>query len=330
MREVTIIVVTYKAPESLAKCLRAVLRHTHDVPYRVVVMDNGPRGRLGGIRRIFEREPRIVFHSMHGNIGKAAAINRAVKEFPSEWYLTLDDDAIVAEGWLSDLLKAARRGGPKTAIVGCRLLQPDGRLYAAEMIYWESTLAHQERDLGLRDYERFCESVCGACMLIRGCVFKSIRFHEPLRQHFDDGDFCLQARSHGWRVLYCGTTAVVHRHLDRGDARKLDGARRMMERRWGVPLFADSHPIDRLYALIWRADIKRDWGAVVAAADKLRRIDPAPAYAWFWSGVALLHLRKPKRAVKILRAALSEPYLSDSFRAKIELMTALAIRQASE
>ena len=330
MKEVTIVVVTYDAPDSLRECLRAVLRHTSGVPYRVVVMDNGPRGRLRKIRRAFAGEPKIVFEPPLANIGKAAAINLAVAKYPSEWYMTLDDDAIVAKGWLADLLKAARRGGPRTGIVGCRLLQPDGRLYAAEMIYWESTLAYQERDLGLRDYERFCESVCGACMLIRGSVFQTSRFHEPLRQHFDDGDFCLQARSRGWRVLYCGTTAVVHRHLDRGDARKLDGARRMMERRWGVPLFKDSHPIDRLYAGVWRANLKRDWNAVVAAAERLRRVDPAPAYAMFWLGAALLHLRKPKRASGLLRAALREKYLSDSFRAKIELMSALALRRAGE
>ncbi len=324
MNPVTIVIPTYAAPQALADCLRAVLTRTAPVPFRAVIMDNGPQGALRAVQRALGREPRATFHRLAGNLGKAAAINRAVELFPSPWYAILDDDTVIARGWLSKLLSAAGKGRPRTAIVGCRLLLPDRRIYSAEMISWLGGVGYKERDLGQRSYERFCDAVCGACMLVRGEALSTIRFDEGLAQEYEDGDFCLKAREAGWKVFYAGSVCAVHGNLFRRTTRRLERARDEIRRRWALPVFPDSHPIDLLRVAILRGQAACDWTAVARDSRRLTSIDPAPAAAWWRLGMALLNLRRPQAASSAFSRALGYRYLSEELRTSVELALALS------
>src|SRR5579883_2867439 len=170
-RPVSVVVVTRDAKDSLRRCLEAIGRRTADAAHRLVVVDNGSRdGTARFLKRFAARTGALVIR--HGrNLGKAAALNDAVRRAPAPWYAFVDDDAVVPEGWLGRLLDAARRR-PAPAILGCRIVRPGGRIHSAELLFWMDGHGGGERDLGQRDYVRYCDAVAGTCLLVRADVFE--------------------------------------------------------------------------------------------------------------------------------------------------------------
>jgi GT2 family glycosyltransferase len=314
---VRIVVVTHKALPALKRCLASVEKWTKDVPYSLHVIDSGSNDGTSAYLRSLARAGKAAVHSFRGNLGKAAAINFAVDfdKGASPWYVVLDDDAEARPGWLSGLMKAARRH-PSASIIGCRSVDQAGRVFSAEMFSWFYGIGYGEKDLGQRGYTRFCDSVAGVCMLIRGDVFRRIRFWDELKQPCEDSDFCLRARKLGLRVLYCGAVEVRHAHLRRhGRFGARNTAR--MRAKWGLPLFPDSHALDACYTGVWKKTHAGDWKGVLALCRRLTRLDPVPAYAWGLAGLSLLNLGRKAQARKAFEKALAQKHYKKAFTAQI-------------
>lgn len=306
--------VSHDAPGALRRCVESVRRGTADVAHRLHVVDDASGRDTRACLRALAGSGRADVTLLPRNVGKAAAINRAVAQdgARADWYAVLDDDAQVPPGWLSGLLDAARRN-PSASVLGCRVSSPDGLIYCAEMFSWFSGVGTGERDLGQRGYTRFCDAVAGVCLLIRGDALRELRFWEPLRQLFEDADFCYSARRSGRRVLYCGEVAVRHEHLARNRALKARNAP-LMRAKWGVRPFADSHPLDRSYHRVRAGARDRDWEGVLRECRRLRRIDPVPAYAWSLAGRCHVELGRPSRARAAFERALTDRWTRRGFR----------------
>ncbi len=314
---VSIIVVTRNALASLRRCLDSIRSGTRGLPCRVTIVDNAS---TDGTRQFLRSQPRrmapLVLLNPR-NLGKAAAINRAASQAPADWYAVLDDDAVVPRGWLSMLLAAAHRFAPAPSLVGCRSVYPDGRICCAEMMSWHESIGTMERDLGQRNYVRLCDSVSGICTLVEGRALRSLRFDESLFP-FEDGDFCMRARSRGLSVLYYGPLAVKHEGLKRVAPGGPSPYRRLLAK-WGYPEFVDSHPVDRAYARAMTAIRGQALGELLRACRLLRGRDPASWHAYWWAATALTRLGRPRAARLQLRRMARQPHLSPLVRARGEL-----------
>ncbi len=317
--EVAVIVVTHNALASLKQCL-ASIQHNTRVIHRLIVVDNGSKDGTGRFlcRYVGKRNNAHVI-GFSRNIGKAAALNAAVRQFPSAWYALLDDDTEVPEAWLARLLKAAAYVHPKPDIVGCRTVYPDGRICGAEMFSWRAAHGREEKDLGQRSYTRLCDGVTGTCMLVRGKLFGAIRFKEALHQQYEDGDFCLQARRRGARILYCGSIAVRHKRLFRTNDAELSRNYALMTRKWGNPIFSDSFALDQAYALAWKCLRARQWRDLLHACRWLETLDPAPTYVYWWRAISLSRLGRHREALLSQERALNIDYLPRLLRIRLEL-----------
>ena len=82
-------------------------------------------------------------------------------------------------------------------------------------------------------------------MLTRRDVFLQLGgFDDQLRVAYNDVDYCLRLRQHGWRVLFAPLAELYHREGgSRGDDRRgehrFDAEIRHMQERWGDLLLAD-------------------------------------------------------------------------------------------
>jgi GT2 family glycosyltransferase len=87
---------------------------------------------------------------------------------------------------------------PKVAIVGPRLLQPDGAL---------------QRDIsatGLSPNRRVA-MVQGACLLLRRSLLQQVGLlDERFFLYFEETDLCKRAADRGWEVHYVGEAAAIH------------------------------------------------------------------------------------------------------------------------
>ena len=216
---VSCVVVTYDALPWIERCLESV----SGTP--TVVVDNGSsdgtvelvRGRFPGVR-VVEAE----------NRGLCAGWNRGLEATGTELVLLLNADAWLVEDALTQLVAAADRH-PRAAVVGPRLLNPDGSLQrsvrgfptlwrlATEYLYLRK-LAPRSRALNAfygagfdHESERPVEWVMGACMLVRRKTVAEVgQFDEEFFLFSEEVEWMRRATDRGWSVVFTPAARCVH------------------------------------------------------------------------------------------------------------------------
>src|ERR671934_2389656 len=118
MADVSVVVVTYNALPWLERCLESVR------PYETIVVDHGSTdGTLELVRRRFPQARLIE----EGNTGLGAGSNTGMRVASGDYFLLLNSDAWAVGDAVERLVKFAKEH-PEAAVVGPKLLNPDGSL----------------------------------------------------------------------------------------------------------------------------------------------------------------------------------------------------------
>jgi hypothetical protein len=217
--DVAAVVVTFDALPWIESCLASV----QGVP--AVVVDNASRdGTVGFVR---ERFPDV--HVVESeNRGLAAGWNLGIRETRSRYVLLLNADAWLVDDALARLVEFAD-SRPRAAIVGPRLLNPDGTLQcsvrgfptlwrlATEYLFLRK-LAPRSRALNAfyaggfaHDQVREAEFLMGACMLVRREAIAEVG---PLDEDYflfsEETDWCFRFHRAGWQVVFFPGAECVH------------------------------------------------------------------------------------------------------------------------
>jgi N-acetylglucosaminyl-diphospho-decaprenol L-rhamnosyltransferase len=216
---VACVVVTYDAEPWIERCLASV------GGTETVVVDNGSSdGTVDAVRSTFPGV-RVIEAE---NRGLAAGWNRGIAETDSEHVLILNADAWLVEDALGRLLETAD-SHPRAALIGPRLLNPDGTLQrsvrgyptlwrlATEYLYLRK-LVPRSRALNAfygagfdHASEREVEWVMGACMLVRRSAFDEVGpFDERYFLFSEEVDWMRRAADRGWSVVFTPRARCVH------------------------------------------------------------------------------------------------------------------------
>jgi N-acetylglucosaminyl-diphospho-decaprenol L-rhamnosyltransferase len=219
---VTVIVITFSPGDSLETCLRS-LRHAIDVPYEVLIVDNGSTD--GAPQRAATRYgARLIEVGRNSGYGTAANIGAAESSAP--WLLVINPDTEFVPGSLTRLLAASQRWSD-AGVLGPALLTGEGELYpSARAIpslttgighalcvrWWPSnpwTTAYRRE--GRLPVEGPADWLSGACMLFRSEAFARVGgFDERYFMYFEDLDVCERLTSAGWMNVYVPSAVVRH------------------------------------------------------------------------------------------------------------------------
>jgi GT2 family glycosyltransferase len=217
--DVSVVVVTLNALPYLERCLESVRG------YETVVVDHGSTdGTLELVRDRFP-EARLVEQE---NLGLAAGWNRGMREGSGRWFLILNADAWVVDDAVERLAEFAD-AHPRAAVVGPRLVNPDGTLQRSVRgfptvwrlvteYFFLRKLAPRTRALNAFYAARFdhasvreAEFLMGACMLVRRDAVDAVG---PLDEDFflfsEETDWHFRFRAAGWQVLFFPGAEVVH------------------------------------------------------------------------------------------------------------------------
>jgi N-acetylglucosaminyl-diphospho-decaprenol L-rhamnosyltransferase len=257
MADVSVVVVTYNALPLLERSLESVQGH------ETIVVDHGSTD--GTVELVRERFPDVRVIEQE-NLGFGAGNNTGMRAAGGDYFLLLNADAWVLGDAVERLVEFAERE-PRAAVVGPKLLNPDGTLQRSVRGY-PSTWRIATEYLFLRklaprsrlfndfygagfDHEsvREAEFLGGACLLVRREAFEQVGgFDEDFFMMSEEVDWCYRFRQAGWKVLFYPGAEVVHvltssanpamfRHLVRGHlrflakhrgAREAERARRLM------------------------------------------------------------------------------------------------------
>jgi GT2 family glycosyltransferase len=276
MKPVTIIILAWNRWALTRRLLDSIARFTELANVRVVVVDNGSTDETP--RELPKYEwVRVIRHDR--NLGFVRGNNAALREVePDRDVVLLNNDVeILHAEWLTRLQEAATDG---VGIVGCRLVQSDGKLlHAGTWIRpddcWGQQIGSHETDLGQYAENRTVEGIVFACAYLRSDVLRDVGLlSESYESYFEDTDYCLRAAERGYRTVSCGS--VTMRHDEHGSTSGDDAFRRaLFERSRAVFRSAWKDKLEARYtkSLSWQSILSWANGYAMSSRELMRALD---------------------------------------------------------
>jgi len=248
---VSIIVCVQQGYLPALRCLHRIAVHPPKAAFEVILIDDacsdGEMHRLAVV-------PGLRIERNDAPIGYARSCNRAADLAGGEYLHFLSDQILVHEGWLDSLLCAFELR-PDCALVGPKLLLPDGRLQAAGGVVWRDGSAwhfgHGD-DPSRSDYSYLRETdyCSGVAIVTPKALFKRLgRFTlADSTVHCEDVDLAFKARASGARVYFQPGSLVSQ--IPNGIAGAESAGRTQLENAhairasWGNVLETEHRPYD--------------------------------------------------------------------------------------
>jgi GT2 family glycosyltransferase len=218
--DATIVVVAWNPGEWLHRCIAAISLQSITA-VRIVLVDNGGSNygqcvTHGSNVREADDYNTVELVRQPGNLGFAAANNRAIAMCDTEFVALLNPDAFPHPDWLEKLLAAAERH-PEAAAFGSRQMidgQPGivdgtGDAYHVSGLSWRKGHGRPLRDDDLVEREIF--SPCAAAALYRRSALLEVGgFDEDFFCYFEDVDLGFRLRLAGYKCVHVPDAVVDH------------------------------------------------------------------------------------------------------------------------
>jgi N-acetylglucosaminyl-diphospho-decaprenol L-rhamnosyltransferase len=219
----SVIIVNYCQWESTAKLVRQILRTapSRQGAVEVVVVDN--HSPWHPIASRLRRWRGVSLRRWGRNRGFARAVNEGCRLSRGQWFLLLNSDLTLTNGFLEGVLKVADElsgGAERAGILGFQLLNEDGSGQLSTGIFptLATTLSGLMRPRASRKYrspssDRRCKVpwVSGCCLLLRReCAQELGGLDKSFFLYYEDVDLCRRARAKGWSVWFEPALRAVH------------------------------------------------------------------------------------------------------------------------
>lgn len=234
MNRISIVILNWNGKAFLQQFLPILLKYSSAPGVEIVVADNGSTD--DSVNFLKEEHPGVRVIRLDSNYGFSGGYNRALEQLDSRYFLLLNSDIEVTEGWLDPLLETMdqypeaaactpkikdfhRRSYFEYAGAGGGYLDRYGYAFCRGRIF-----DHLEEDRGQYDdaVEVFWGS--GACLLVRAELYREAGgLDEQFFAHMEEIDLCWRLKQKGFTIRYVPASTVYHvggGTLQRGNPRK--------------------------------------------------------------------------------------------------------------
>ena len=254
MSKTKVVILNWNGRAHLERYLPSVVRHTMP-QYGVVVADNGSTD--SSLEYVAETFPEVEIVRLDRNYGFAEGYNRALQEIEAEYYVLLNSDVEVTEGWCEKLVEALDTD-PQLAAVAPKLLADTDRErfeYAGASGGFIDILGYPfcrgrilsttELDEGQYDDPREVFWASGAAFACRAEVFKSEGgFDGEFFAHMEEIDLCWRMQLSGYRIGIEPRAKVYH--LGGGTLSALSPRKTMLNHRNNLAMLYKNLPLGHL------------------------------------------------------------------------------------
>jgi N-acetylglucosaminyl-diphospho-decaprenol L-rhamnosyltransferase len=219
----SIVVVNYRQWEKTHEMVRQLQASValRSGAAEIIIVDN--HSPAHPLTRKLRRSPGVSLRRWERNQGFARAVNEGCRLSRGDWYLLLNPDMTLSEGFLDGVLALAdklTKGEPRAGIVGFHLRNSDGsrQLSTGPFPTLRSTLCRLALPRSRRKYN-VCRAperspvawVTGCCMLVRRACLQDLGgLAQEYFLYYEDVDLCRRASARGWTVWYEPNLAVIH------------------------------------------------------------------------------------------------------------------------
>lgn len=280
-QSVASVTVAYNGASRLPRQMDALLRQTRPLE-EIVVVDNGSSDGTSVL--LAERYTRVTVLRMPENLGigagLAAGMAYAALEKRHEWVWTFDQDSVPNDDALEALLDGTESLGSDGGEVGVAAAMPvhmeTGMSYPP--LLWRDGYLELPQEQ-LRQPICFVDMVISSgCMVRRDVVEKVGLPRTDLFMYFVDFEYCLRARSHGYKIAVVTRSQFAH---EIGKAREVrfPGYSRLWPNRapWGEYYLSRNltyvawwlYPTSKAKRFVIQHLIRHAGGIVLFGSDKL-------------------------------------------------------------
>ena len=203
----TVVIPAYARPKQLTACLAALVGQRLEVPWEVVVVDDGSPEPLDSIAEAFHERLDLRIERQ-GNAGPARARNRGVAVARGRFIAFTDDDCLPEPDWLRALLRREALA-PGAMVGGTTINGLDGELFAsASQLIVDLVYDHFNAD---PSRATFLASNNILCSRERFEAIGGFDVTFP-RAGAEDRDFCDRWKTAGWPLVWEPAARIEHRH----------------------------------------------------------------------------------------------------------------------
>lgn len=247
---VSIVVLNYNTKAAIKNCIDSVKKHTQDIDYTLIVIDNGSTD--GSVEHL-EKIKGITLIKNKENVGVAKGWNQGIQRADKkDDIVVLNSDIVVTENWLSKLNRVAYSDST-IGVVGCRMLghkSHNGLLLHTGAFHKRDGLGEENYwGLPLKDYGQYQNNrkvgfVVGACMYLKREALDRVGVFDEMYTpaYLEDSDMCMKMTQSGYKVFYAGDVTLLHEHGATSRANKinahalLEANRAKFIKKWGLTL----------------------------------------------------------------------------------------------
>jgi GT2 family glycosyltransferase len=211
---VSIIILVTKHTGHLRRCLTSIDEHQPATPVsEVLVVANGTAEEE--LHWLTARDD-LVLLAAAVNLGFGGGCNWAATVAAAPRLLFMNDDAVATAGWLEEL-GVGLDDDDTVGVAGSRILLANGTLQEVGGVVWrDGTTSGVGRGMDPNaaeysvvrdvDYVSFCST------MVARETWNDVGGFDPryFPAYYEDTDFCLTARSLGWRVVCLPRSVVIH------------------------------------------------------------------------------------------------------------------------
>lgn len=219
MGSVSVVILNYNGVGFLKEFLPALI--TYNDGYDIVVADNASTD--DSVAVLEDQFPNLELIKLEKNFGFAGGYNEALKKIDTEYYVLLNSDVEVTQGWLNPLVRFME-DDPKVAACQPKIKSYDKKghfEYAGAAggfldingfpFCRGRVFASVEEDKGQYDENMRVFWSSGACMLVRASVYHEMGgLDDQFFAHMEEIDLCWRMNSAGYQVYCLPETKVYH------------------------------------------------------------------------------------------------------------------------
>jgi N-acetylglucosaminyl-diphospho-decaprenol L-rhamnosyltransferase len=212
LTDLTVSIVNTNSRELLLACLETL----RGVNAEIVVLDNASED--GSAEAVRERFPDVRVIAQDFRAGFGANHNTVIRATTTRYVYVLNEDT-TADDWALDRIVAYLDANPRVAVLGPRLVYPDGRLQASAWRFPTPVVSALSLltvgKLGIEqsrgDAARAVDWVMGAALVLRREALEQVGlFDEEFFLYSEEVDLQFRLRQAGWEVHYVPEETVVH------------------------------------------------------------------------------------------------------------------------
>jgi GT2 family glycosyltransferase len=224
--DVSIIIVNWNTCELLRDCLRSLCTQRRADHCELIVVDNGSSD--GSVEMVREEFGQVNLMASADNLGFAAANNLGMSMATGRYVLLLNSDTIVLDNAVEKTVAFADRYAD-TAVVGCRVLNPDLSLqntcfmfpsilnlflfstYLYRLFPSSRFFGRERMTWWPRNDAREVDVVTGCYMLVRRAALDDVGpMDDQFFMYYEETDWCFRFKAKGWKNRFTPDAQIIH------------------------------------------------------------------------------------------------------------------------